>query len=443
MATAYYLHRAGFRVEVIESAPTIGGRMATAPLGNRGIALGGKNIGRRYALFREFVQAMGDQPFEYFGLNSSRIRNGRIITFDGERRWAGLLRTLSTTTLRDIARLVPMVMAIKRDRRNAFLGGPFFRALARRRPAATVADHFSPAFCAEFVRPLSVRMNGAEPDEIALGSFGTNLSMVFDGYEQLRDGLDPLFEEFARTVPIRTETRAEGLIVRDGRVAGLRIQDRRGIEELAFDHVVLATPAGVSSGLVRSQAPELADLLASVRYHPVAVVVAEYNRPIFDREVRALVFPADQILSNAGVYGVEERHIVRYTFSGRNAQALLAGDPDIATLLDLGEKALAQYIPVSQMERISFTGKVMKIGLCAYPADHERFMAGVADQLRQLPGLELAGDYLRGASIEGCFQAARDCADRLCALDCNRAEPSNLGTEMALETVSMARTSAL
>src|SRR3954464_13858586 len=111
MATAYYLHRRGVRVEVIESAPTIGGRMATAGLGNRSIALGGKNIGRRYELFREFVQTMGDQPFEYFGLNSSRVRNGRIITFDGERRWTGLLRTLATTTLRDIARLGPMVTA--------------------------------------------------------------------------------------------------------------------------------------------------------------------------------------------------------------------------------------------------------------------------------------------------------------------------------------------
>ena len=179
----------------------------------------------------------------------------------------------------------------------------------------------------------------------------------------------------------------------------------------------------------------MADLLASVRYHPVAVVVAEYTRPIFDREVRALVFPPDQILSNAGVYGVEERHIVRYTFSGRTARELLAGEPDIATLVDLGEKALAQYIPVSGTERISFAGKVMKAGLCAYTPDHERFVAGMLDQLRLLPGLELAGDYLRGASIEACFQAARDCADRLSMLEGDQAEPNTLGAKTVLETV--------
>ena len=67
MATAYYLLQQGTQVEVLESEPTIGGRMVTARLGKCSIALGGKNIGRRYDLFREFVRVMGDQPFEYFG----------------------------------------------------------------------------------------------------------------------------------------------------------------------------------------------------------------------------------------------------------------------------------------------------------------------------------------------------------------------------------------
>ena len=206
--------------------------------------------------------------------------NGRIVTFDGERRLAGLLRMLRKATLGDIARLAPMIRAVKRDPRNAFLGGPFFSAFDHRRPNASVADHFSPAFCAEFVRPLSVRMNGAEPDEIALSSFGTNLSMVFDSYEQLRDGLDPSFDEFTRAVPVCMDTRggkADCAWRSRGRRAYL---GRASIEKRAFDHVVLATPANITAGPVRfPHAPELADLLASVRYHPVAVVVAEKVRP--------------------------------------------------------------------------------------------------------------------------------------------------------------------
>src|ERR1700730_11048752 len=143
LAAAYYLRRKGHRVELIERGSQLGGRMATAMLGTRKVALGGKNIGRRYTLFREFVRDMGNQPFEYFGLNSSRIRDGRIVTLDGERRWSGMLRVLRTCTLSDVVRAAPMVAAIRRDRRNAFLGGPFFRSLAGRGDGDSVASYFS------------------------------------------------------------------------------------------------------------------------------------------------------------------------------------------------------------------------------------------------------------------------------------------------------------
>ena len=413
LAAAYYLRRQGHRVELIERSPCLGGRMSTATLGNRKIALGGKNIGRRYTLFREFVRDMGDQPFEYFGLNSSRIRDGRIVTLDGERRWAGVMRVIRTCTLRDVVRAAPMVAAIRRDRRNAFLGGPFFTALEARRGNESPASYFSRSFCEQVVRPMSVRMNGAEPSQIALGNFGTNLCMIFDTYEQLRDGFDPLFERFAQTGPLRLASTVESLILHRDRVIGLRVRGEGGLEELRYDQVVIATPACHAAQLLQPHSGELASLLGSVSYFPVGVVVAEYNRPIFRRDVRALVFPEDQPLSNAGVYGVEERHIVRYTFSGAAAQAMLASDPEPEQMLDEAERILAKYVPVSCRERVSFVGKVMRVGLCAYARRHARFMNGIEGTLRRFPGVELTGDYLQGASIEACFRASLACTDRI------------------------------
>jgi oxygen-dependent protoporphyrinogen oxidase len=415
MAAAYYLRRDGHRVELIERDERLGGRMATAMLGARHIALGGKNIGRRYTLFREFVREMGDQSFEPFGLNSSRIRDGRVVTFDGERRITGMLRLLRTCSVRDLLRAGPMAAAIRRDRRNAFLGGPFFAHLAKRRPADGVASHFSRAFCEQVVRPMSVRMNGAEPDEIALGNFGTNLCMIFDTYDQLRHGLEPLFERFAAAGPLRLGTGVDSLMVRDGRVVGLQVRGPDGAEERRYDDVVLAVPAPQAAALVRPCAPQLGSLLDDVRYFPVAVVVAEYARPIFGPAMRALVFPPDEALSNAGVYGVEDRHIVRYTFSGAAARPLLANAPDIADLLERGERALARYVPVDRRERVAFVGKVMPTGLCAYARDHAGLIAGLERELPRLPGLELTGDYLQGASIEACFRASLACAARLSA----------------------------
>jgi oxygen-dependent protoporphyrinogen oxidase len=186
-----------------------------------------------------------------------------------------------------------------------------------------------------------------------------------------------------------------------------------GVEELEFDHVVLATPACHAAELVRPHAYDLAQLLGSVRYFSVGVVVAEYDRPIFDKEVRALVFPPGEPLSNAGVYGINDRHIVRYTFSGAAARGLLASDPSPEDLLARGECVLSKFAPVSECSRASFVGRVMQIGLCAYALDHAGFIVGVESALRRLPGLELTGDYLQGASIEACFRASLACAERL------------------------------
>ncbi|TGK06416.1 FAD-dependent oxidoreductase [Leptospira fletcheri] len=414
IAVAHYLREKGIRVQIIEAEDRLGGRMATASLRGRGIALGGKNIGVKYSLFREFTKSMGDHPFEYFGLNSSRIRNGKIVTFDEKRRWRGMLEFAKSFSLRDLVRMIPMIRAIKADRsKDGYLGSPFFQSWQRKTKDPKLASIFHKNLVEQFIRPMTVRMNGAEPAEASVGNFGSNLSVAFDTYEQLSNGLDPLFERFSSLVPVRLNTSLESLIVRDGRVVGIKVLQEKRLEDLYFDHVILTTPASVSASLLRSNFPELSGTLEQVRYFPVAVVVAEYAKPVFNEKVRALVFPPDKPLSNAGVYGVNDRHIVRYTFSGKSAREILSSRPSLEDLVALGERTLSEFIPFGENPRISFTGKVMKLGLCAYAFDYERFRRDFDFQSSAIQGLELTGDYLRGASIEACFRAAKECVDGL------------------------------
>ncbi|MEL6909988.1 MAG: FAD-dependent oxidoreductase, partial [Cyanobacteria bacterium J06598_4] len=74
IAAAHYLQQQGIAVELIEMGERLGGRIATQTMGERQMAMGGKNIGKGYRLFREFTAAMGDNPYEFFGLNSSQVR---------------------------------------------------------------------------------------------------------------------------------------------------------------------------------------------------------------------------------------------------------------------------------------------------------------------------------------------------------------------------------
>ncbi|MEB0303705.1 hypothetical protein QN348_22725, partial [Mucilaginibacter sp. 5C4] len=63
-----------------------GGRSASSTIGDKNVTFGGKNIGTKYELFREFVAEVDGGTFEYFGLNSSRVEGGRIKTIDGKAR---------------------------------------------------------------------------------------------------------------------------------------------------------------------------------------------------------------------------------------------------------------------------------------------------------------------------------------------------------------------
>ncbi|MGP1371181.1 MAG: protoporphyrinogen/coproporphyrinogen oxidase [Almyronema sp.] len=413
IATAYYLQQCGLDVELIERNDYLGGRMASCPMGDRQIAMGGKNIGKGYHLFREFTQAMGDHPYEFFGLNSSQVRNGKIVTVDSRQRWLGLVKLLRQASLTDVIQFLRMCLAVKQKETNGYLGGPYFTSLSQQFNQPSMSQFFSAAFCQRLIRPMSVRMNGAEPDEVYLGNLGSNLRMVLDTYEQLHHGIHPVLEQFARQVSVRLATTVESLVFRGDRVVGLELNQAGRTQTQDYAGVILATPAPIAANLVAPIAANLAETLRLVRYYPVMVIVAEYCRNIFSEQVRALVFDADEPLSNAGAYGVNDRHIVRYTLSGRTARPYIESNRDTAELLQIAEATLNRHIPVSAADRVQFVSRRWSLGLCAYAADHKTFSQTLAAQLDAVPGLFLTGDYRQGASIEACFQAGKACAEQV------------------------------
>jgi oxygen-dependent protoporphyrinogen oxidase len=409
MATAFQLASLGHSVELLERDERIGGRCRPALLGAREITFGGKNIGRRYELFRHFTAAMGDHPYEYFGINSARVENGRIRTFDSTKRLRSLLGLGSRMTPRDAVRFARAGMLARRDGENRYLGSPAFASLGGSRDPL-LREWFSERCCRAILRPITVRMNGAEPDEAHLGNFGTNIGMLLDSYDQLTHGIGPVLERFAASHRVSTRAEVTGLVVEEGEVRGLRVRDASGeTETRRYDGVVLATPAGPAADLVREHNSYLAADLTAVRYFPAAVAVVSYDRPVFSHEVRALVFGPDAPLSNAGVYGIDDRETVRYTFSGRSARAHIdSAEPE--ELVGLAEELLGRYVSLGGARRIEVAFQRWPRAYCAYLPHHAEFLARVRRGTARVPGLGLAGDYMRGASIEACFRSAREAA---------------------------------
>jgi oxygen-dependent protoporphyrinogen oxidase len=413
LAAAYGLDQAGYDVELIEREDRPGGRFGIETLGDRAIVMGGKNIGRKYRQFRAFTEAMGDNPFESFGINTSRVKDGEVLPVDSNRRGRSIRSLVKVSSPRDLFRLVRLARTIKRDESNRFLGGPAFTALARKHDHEPLSAHFGEDLTRYLLRPVVVRMNGAEPDEVYLGTFGTNLGMLMDTYDQLTNGVQPVLDAFAKRVRFRLGATVEGLVTTDGRVTGLRIAENGGpAEEHGYDGVVLAAPAYAASEIVRGEDAALGDRLAEVRYFPSIVAVVEYDQPIFQSDVRALVMD-DGPCSNAGAYGAEDRHIVRYTFSGREGRVDELDPQQLEAWIAEAEENLRRYLGAPKAERVNMVTRHWRAAYCAYLPFHGEFLADVRGAVDRMPGLQLAGDYMRGASIEACFRSGTEAAERL------------------------------
>lgn len=415
LAAAFDLLRSGYEVEVFESADIAGGRFGAATFGDRQVMLGGKNIGRKYTSFRGFTSAMGHNPYVPFGINASRVKDGRVLTLDSSRMARSLGHFAQLGSAADIARLVVLALRIRSNPANGFLDSPLFRTISRKHDATPLSDHFGPQVTRQLLKPMTVRTNGAEPDEVYYGTFGTNLNMLLDTYDQLEFGIQPVLDEFAKQVTVRLNSTVEGLLTSGGVVTGVRVSEDGGApQDLPFDGVVLATPAYATAELVADVQPLLAKRLREVNYFPSTVVLVEYDRPFFNSDVRALAMD-DGPCSNAGSYGKDDRHIVRYTFSGRHGRILDADPEQIDRWVDETEAKVSGYLGITAGTRVRTMVKHWKAAYCGYLAHHPDFLNDVHGMVANLPGLELAGDYLVSVSIEGCFRSGTAAAQRLSA----------------------------
>lgn len=411
IAAAYFLGKKGYEVDVIESESKLGGRAGSIRLHDKLIDIGGKNIGREYILFRRFIKEMGDYELEFFGINSSTVRNGKLFTIDSEKKVKSVCNLIRLVGLTNFMKFARLALAVKKDPQNGFLDGPYFRKLSLRHDNQPITNYFSPRFNNLFLRPIVIRMNGSEPEDYFLGNFGSNIRMVLDKYDQLVNGMGRLLEDFKQSVRVELGTKVEGIILDRQKAAGVAVRNSNGPEHRLYDGIVIATPAIVTAELLKDTFPALTELLLKIRYNPVTLAVVRYKKDIFNARVRAIVFDRHTALSNAGCYGIHDLNIVRYTLSGSKAKQMISETTDPSEVIDLAEAALNRYIPVSKDLRENFVYQHFPVGLCAYTPFHHDLFDNIQKTMAGIPCLGLTGDYIRGASLEACFRAAEEAVD--------------------------------
>jgi oxygen-dependent protoporphyrinogen oxidase len=418
IATAFYLMQRNMEVDLYD-AGKIGGRVGSVQLDGRWVDFGGKNIGKQYRRFRDFAKIHGNQEFEYFGFNTSQLINGRVvgISKEGAKRF-NMLKVMKMCGVSGVLKLYPHVKAVLNDRQQGVLGSEYFRNLSERYDHLTLAQYLNPRCIKHVVRPVTVRMNGAEPDECYPGNFGSNLALALDSYEQLKKGMHGLLESF------RSMNSGKLHIFEDHQVTSitddpdsksiiLSFKNRDTQATSRYDRVISALPAHRLAALLEERLPSASALLRQIRYFPVAIAIVKYRNEVFRKNRRAMVFDASLPLSNAGAYGVNDLNLVRFTFSGRTSRSVIFENSLPEEVVSLGEQIVSPYFAVRENVRDSFTYNYLKEGLCAYAPWHHKLIDTIERELEQIAGLTITGDYRRGASIEACFRAAEESVNKV------------------------------
>lgn len=421
IAAAHYLLEAGFKVDLYEASTQLGGRVCIDTLGEREVCFGGKNIGYQYDEFRTFIESYAAPQYEYFGINSARLVRGNIKTFNSKSKVKSLFNLLDVASVKDLLKLKKAMAAVKGNRQNGDLIGPYFQTLIADKHS-TIDSYFGPKFTASIIRSLTVRMNGAEPSQVSFENLGTHLQMLGDEYDQLSSPLSDVLQSF--------QTRTDLNVYLNSWVESLSSQHEKFILRIGdksqhYENIVLALPADAASKLLRSHWQNLSSNLGQVRYFPVGMIVAEYEDPVFTPDVRALTFGADSPLSNIGAYGANDLHLVRYTFSGEAAHEVLHETLNERDLLNMAEAIANPYFNIADNSCRHFKMKYWPSGLCGYTLSEAQFQANLTKDLSRHSGLFLTGDYIKGASIENCFRAAKATVKTFIQTHSNTTQPKN------------------
>jgi protoporphyrinogen/coproporphyrinogen III oxidase len=241
-----------------------------------------------------------------------------------------------------------------------------------------------------------------------------------------RSGMATLPETLAKSLQTQIRYRAEATLVSPvclstaGAIWQIDLQNGERIETA---NVVLAIPAHAAAKQLQKTEPQLASLLAGIEYAPACVVSLVYAGEQLTR-------PLDG--SSVMVPRLEGLHTVcmfwnSAQFSGRApaSEVILtsfAMSREGSDLFRIADSECAEIIHQEASQIIGIRGNPTEWsvwrdsrGLPQYNLKHKRRVGQIYSSLRDLPGLYLTGNYLKGRSLGECVESAFQQAEELCS----------------------------
>lgn len=285
------------------------------------------------------------------------------------------------------------------------------------------------------IDPLIGGINASNIDQLSLRSGAPQLwaaaqagPSLIEGLRSMADRLGatlgsksswPVFYGFPGGIATITDELVAQLIGADLRLNA----EVNSLEELdGFDHLILATPAPVTSKLLSTQVPDAGKVLAEIEYASVAQLTIEVPmsaiEPLLDAS--GVLFPRIEgtVLTACTWFSTKWAH---YRRSDTVLLRLTSGRFGDTRAIELGDAALTTKLltDLSGVFNLSERPVAKRIhrwidALPQYePGHHERVALIRSAVTSTKPSVQLVGAAFDGIGIPACIQSGRDAAARI------------------------------
>ncbi|MBI3896780.1 MAG: FAD-dependent oxidoreductase [Gammaproteobacteria bacterium] len=410
LACAHYLAQQGIGSTVLEATDQVGGKAGWVEQGGERFEIGGKNFGSNWTRFMALLNEFGFSGFDRQHGSFNIVIDGKLWQFDKKKVLQSGWKMMRALGPRGAYQFRQFLGAVSANYGKLNHSNGLIEEIERRYDHAPLSAHFSRRAAWGPVRMFSIIMGGAEPDEMHY----SNLCLALNGFDKgsghsLPDTTAALFAKLTAGKDIRRNTRVTEIVVDRSMVRGVKLVDSAGASFEPTDGLICATPLHALRHML-DVGETLDRELGKIRYSPVALINAVYERDVFTDDISSIMFDSSSPLGHCSANRQYKKNSVRYTIAGRRGRALI--DATDAELLALAEQNFRRYLPLPG-KAMTYHVARHRDGICGYAPNFTSIKRRMFEFLHGVPNLELAGDYLEGHNMEGCLTSAEYAVQRL------------------------------